>query len=264
MEDRQTMLVPFGEVTLRHVRFSLSHFCDGSAGLKSAAFGFAVRGETRLDSDLGKLSIPRGGFFALPRGLRYRSHWQGSPEIEYIMVHLSSWSGGRFLPVCMESLSNEKTLGRLLRAEKDLGGSLPDRLAALSDLFDLFSRAAAHFTPAPDAAGNPAVQAAADFIRAHFRENYSAAELAAAACVSESHLYHLFKKELQISPLEFRNEIRVEEAARLLSEKETDTREILAATGFSSDVYFREVFKKYRGVTPGEYRRQIIAAKNDR
>ena len=157
MEDRRTMLVPFGEITLRHVRFSLSHFCDGSAGLKSVAFGFAVHGKTRIDSDLGVLSLPQGGFFCLPRGLRYRSHWSGSPEIEYYMVHLSSWSGGRFLPACPASLSGEKTLARLVRAEQELDGPLSARLAALSDLCSLFAEAANCFLPAPDAANTPAV-----------------------------------------------------------------------------------------------------------
>ena len=101
-----------------------------------------------------------------------------------------------------------------------------------------------------------AVETAVGFIHDRFAEDYAVSELANACCISESRLYHVFRKEMGVSPLEYRNEIRVERAAAMIRSGEYTLSEILRQTGFSSDIYFRKVFKKILGLTPTEYRRQ--------
>ena len=78
--------------------------------------------------------------------------------------------------------------------------------------------------------------------------------LAAAACISESRLFHLFREELGTTPVKFRNEIRAERAAQALRSGTASIDEIAMTHGFHSTVYFRETFKRVTGMTPSEYR----------
>ena len=100
---------------------------------------------------------------------------------------------------------------------------------------------------------SPAVLAAIAFIEEHYAQNQSVAELAEACFVSESRLYHLFRKEMGISPIKYRNEIRVEKAANELRKRNKQISDIAFECGFNSMTYFYEVFKAHTGMKPSEY-----------
>lgn len=71
--------------------------------------------------------------------------------------------------------------------------------------------------------------------------------------LSESRLYHLFRKEMGISPIKYRNEIRVEKAANELRKRNKQISDIAFECGFNSMTYFYEVFKAHTGMKPSEY-----------
>ncbi|NLM75881.1 MAG: helix-turn-helix transcriptional regulator [Clostridiaceae bacterium] len=50
---------------------------------------------------------------------------------------------------------------------------------------------------------------------------------------------------------------RIDLAKKLLQDKEIPVEDIAYKTGFSYSHYFIKVFKKYEGVTPGQYRELI-------
>ena len=50
------------------------------------------------------------------------------------------------------------------------------------------------------------------------------------------------------------NEVRLQNAKRLLRSTGMSITEIAYAVGFSDSNYFSSVFKKHTGMTPGEYR----------
>ena len=250
MENCVKLESVYKTVRLRRVKFTVSHFCDGSAGLKSSSFGYALHGGTRIDCGGVTLDIPEGSFFYLTAGVRYRSNWTGAPEIEYFMLHMESFQTPEQLykPARIDPLSNQAALELLLQAEK--GGPL-----ALSRFYELLAMALPYLEK-QSSTRSAAVETAVGFIHDHFAEDYAVSELANACCISESRLYHVFRKEMGVSPLEYRNEIRVERAAAMIRSGEYTLSEILRQTGFSSDIYFRKVFKKILGLTPTEYRRQ--------
>jgi AraC-like DNA-binding protein len=93
---------------------------------------------------------------------------------------------------------------------------------------------------------------------AYMREKYgrtiSLEELAAVEHLSKSHYCKAFHRALGLSPFDYLNRVRVEEAAELLGSSVLTVTQIASATGFETTSYFGKVFKRYVGMTPLQYR----------
>lgn len=74
--------------------------------------------------------------------------------------------------------------------------------------------------------------------------------------ISRVHLYRKLKELTNLSLRDFIRNIRLNEAARLLSEQKHSIAEIAARTGFENVSYFTVVFKQKYGVPPSQYRGQ--------
>lgn len=100
----------------------------------------------------------------------------------------------------------------------------------------------------------------------YIRENYSNPELsledvAREVNLSASYLGNCMKKFRNISYVNFLNQIRIENAKKLLAKPDTRSYEVAFLVGFNSSQYFSSCFKKSTGITPGTYREQILHRK---
>lgn len=259
METRKDAAFLITEFSMRHMRFDTRHFCDGSAGKLHTSFGYIVKGCDTLTTEHLTLELREGSFFYLPEGIRYRSEWKGSPSIEYYMLHMTfaREEERKFEPSRIEALSGPEMQERISRIEQGLSGGEGDQFGALAALYRLVSEALPHLNPWEEPKSSPALQKAVEYLKENYNRDFSMAELAKYCFLSESRLYHLFDRELKISPLRLRNEIRVNRAVAMLRAKETSVGEILAETGFSSEAYFRKIFKEQTGMTLSEYVRML-------
>lgn len=97
------------------------------------------------------------------------------------------------------------------------------------------------------------IRQAIRFIREHYRESFSMAEIAEACRFSERYLRQMFKKELGVTLLDYLTEYRVEQAKKLMARDGIRPGEASAAVGFASAQYFSSVFKKVTGESPSEF-----------
>lgn len=97
------------------------------------------------------------------------------------------------------------------------------------------------------------VEAAMTSLRQAGRSNQ---ELARAAGMSQSAFLRLFRQEAGVSPQLYNRTRRVEEACSLLHHSRLDIKAIAERTGFCDRYHFSRVFKRLRGVSPAEFRRQ--------
>jgi len=72
--------------------------------------------------------------------------------------------------------------------------------------------------------------------------------------VSYPHFRRLFEKFFQVPPGKYLLSARIEKAAALLSGTNLSIREIAHECGFEDEFYFSRIFKKYRIVSPLQYR----------
>ena len=93
------------------------------------------------------------------------------------------------------------------------------------------------------------------FIREHYAEDISPADVAASAGVCERECFRCFKQELGTTPLATLTDFRLRRAAELLRETDRSVSDIAAACGFATSSYFGKVFRRRMNLSPLAYRR---------
>lgn len=85
-----------------------------------------------------------------------------------------------------------------------------------------------------------------------YLENIPVSRFAEASNVSISLFRTLFSKQYGMSPVQYRNRLRIDRAAVILSEGSSTVFEAAYACGFENIGYFCRYYKKITGETPGE------------
>lgn len=98
------------------------------------------------------------------------------------------------------------------------------------------------------------VQKVEKYVEEHFAENFSMDDVAANAGVTRQYISQLFKKQYNMTLIDYVSQFRIERAKKLLADTAIKVTDIGSSTGFNSKSYFTKVFKQYTGITPTEYR----------
>ncbi len=101
------------------------------------------------------------------------------------------------------------------------------------------------------------IEVSVKFINNNFERDISLGDIARFIFLSPSYFTRAFKEEVGISPISYLLKIRVDRAKELLRETDLKISDIALSIGFSNQQRFNEIFKKYAGVTPLHYRKQI-------
>lgn len=100
----------------------------------------------------------------------------------------------------------------------------------------------------------------ADAVVAHMRtrlhEPLRVEELADHVGYGRARLFQLFKAATGMTPNDYLQRLRVKSARELLTTTAQPVTDIAQSLGFSTSQYFSNVFRKYTGATPTEYRAQ--------
>jgi transcriptional regulator GlxA family with amidase domain len=100
----------------------------------------------------------------------------------------------------------------------------------------------------------PAVRTAQEWALAHLSEDLSARALAARVGMSERNFRRLFVAELQETPREYVERIRLDEARRQIEDTDLPTQAVARRCGFGTVNNLRRAFVRRFGVTPQWYR----------
>lgn len=103
------------------------------------------------------------------------------------------------------------------------------------------------------------VQRAMDYIKKNYdNPDLVFKDVADEVHLSTSYLSILMKKYGNINYNQYLNEVRIENAKKLLASPDTKSYEVAYRVGFNSSQYFSSTFKKIVGVTPKDYKEMFI------
>ncbi len=128
-------------------------------------------------------------------------------------------------------------------------------VAKLLELLALLARRTESLLP-PHRRYARQIEAVIRLMNREFDKNTDLAEYAAMCNVSKFHFLRLFKELTGVSPIEYRNKLRLEHAKALLEDESIPVSEIGTRVGYSSPTYFCDTFKKKTGMSPRQYRNQ--------
>ncbi|GAL24760.1 transcriptional regulator AraC family [Vibrio variabilis] len=99
---------------------------------------------------------------------------------------------------------------------------------------------------------------AINWIDTHYSQPIQLAEVAHLTSLTENAFCRAFKKATGKTFLQYLNDIRVHEAAQLLIESNRSVTDIAYDVGFTNISSFNRYFKKIKGVSPSDLRKQIF------
>ena len=94
-----------------------------------------------------------------------------------------------------------------------------------------------------------------NYIKQHFREEINLDTLAEAGHINKYYLSHSFKKSVGVSPIEYLIQTRIRESKILLETTNYPISDISTITGFSSQSFFAQSFKRVTNQAPSQYRK---------
>lgn len=94
------------------------------------------------------------------------------------------------------------------------------------------------------------------FIDSNYAEDISLDALAEKEHISKYYLVRTFAKHFGMSPIHYLNEVRTRASMELLVSTDLSISQIAQSTGFSSQSYFSQSFRRSCGKTPRDYRRE--------
>lgn len=124
-------------------------------------------------------------------------------------------------------------------------------------LEDILLCALRYGTPKQNCRGEIAdkVQEAAHYIAENYGENLSLGDVAKIACMEKTYFSKRFKALTGFGFHEYLTQTRLRAAEQLLRETSLSVTEITAQCGFSGSNYFGDVFRRWKGVSPSQYRK---------
>ncbi|MDD6071055.1 MAG: AraC family transcriptional regulator [Clostridiales bacterium] len=93
------------------------------------------------------------------------------------------------------------------------------------------------------------------YMEEHFMEKVTLDDLGRLAGCNTQYLCHFFKEISGVSPMQYLIEYRISQAQNMLMHTTKSILEISLDCGFDNVSYFIRQFRKYKGMTPGKYRR---------
>lgn len=110
----------------------------------------------------------------------------------------------------------------------------------------------------PESEEKDIVRQVEQYIREHISEPLRVEELAQMYYISPTHLSRLFRKKHRMSVIEYIIEQKLQLAKSLLENPAYTVSMVSSSVGYTNYSYFTKIFKKAFGVSPSEYKRQVI------
>ncbi len=101
------------------------------------------------------------------------------------------------------------------------------------------------------------------YIEEHYREDISLQDVASAMNYSDAYFCKLFKQCFDKSFVTYLTDFRVNKAKQMLADVIINIKDISVNVGYHDSNYFAKVFKRVVGVTPSEYRIQVLQREDD-
>lgn len=225
-------------------------------------FYLLLEGDFCIEIDGRHYDGKPGQLFFLPRHTHQFYHAYGNPNARKIWFHaLYGCRNGAlsqqvdmpaFIQVDDMAYMTETFRRLLILADcHDLSASV----AQQSIMLEIMAYYLGHFD------GPPVMMARSqqyadilDYIDAHLREPLSTAGIAQAFGYSESYFIRFFKRGMDVTPITYIMNRRLEYAKTLLQTTDLTIEAIAFETGFDDPNYFARVFRKQTGYTPSCYR----------
>ncbi len=226
-------------------------------------FVFMLEGEGIIKTQENTIKLKAGDILFIPKNTTYISHWLAYPKVVFHSLHFSFHPQNdalfyKNIPIQLLSNDNFKELYVLLKnIEVHQFSKDTNSFIALSSFYGLCAELLQSVNLLPTKQTNKTIIPAIKYLEKNHTMQVSIDYLASLCFISTSRFYFLFKQQMGVSPIVYKNRLSIQSAAQeLLYNKGESIANISKKYGFSSLVYFEQLFKKTTGKSPSQYRKE--------
>lgn len=213
---------------------------------------FVAEGEADYLTEGSSFRLKTGDILFIPIGGTYISYWENYPS-QLLCFHFT-----------MPSDFERRYPVQKITGHSELKSIFAEAIESAVDDFracELFYSAAGKIwneLVTVETHIDPRIRPALDYLELSPERECSVAELAGLCHMSESHFYSCFRKSMGRAPMEYRTELLIMNAQRMLASTELSISEVAEQLGFGSETYFRRIFKSKVGISPREFRKNPL------
>lgn len=224
-------------------------------------FMYVTKGSITVVTEKGAVTTSAGEIMYLPYDVAYTSEWEKENEIGYITVEfvLSQKNGERFaLSDSVQNIIKDKNGVYLDLFEKIYNtfakGEIGYRIKACSLLYELFHLLTLDDIKKDLKKAHKGIYKAILYIENNYVEEISVEKLASMCGMCQSKFRKSFHEYSGMSPVKYKNTLRIKKALELLKTGEYTVSEAALMVGIDDLSYFNRMFKKIYGRNPKEFR----------
>ena len=182
----------------------------------------------------------------LPRGIYYDERVSLKPsEKDRYFITLPK------LINCEEKTQIKRNFEKMIEAH--IHGNIPQTSIRLWQIFLECAQNAQD-----DKVSNGYVEQIQNYVRQHYVDGFTSAQIQEACGLSYKYAGTLFKEVTGQTIKEYQCTLKLRKAEQLLKETDKSIAEVAQLTGFSDMFYFSKIFHKKKGCPPGEYRKTYV------
>lgn len=193
----------------------------------------AIKKSMSIDVDMGKLSENE------------MNHWKNTVIVSITLCTRAAIEGG-VSPIVAYQLSDFYIQKN--EACKDIPAMIECRNRAIRDLTGQVKK------KLEGTRTSSYVEQCKNYVNMHYKEKIYLDDIADILGISSTYLSKIFSKETGVRLQDYITSVRVEHSANLLLYSEESLSHIAEYVNFPTQSYFGNVFKKYKGMTPREFR----------
>lgn len=110
-----------------------------------------------------------------------------------------------------------------------------------------------------DTEGRSKIVSALEYISDHYRDDLMISDLAECCHLSETHFRRLFQNDMNMTPVEYINLIRVQAACDYMKKEDYHMEKVADRVGYQTMSTFNRNFKQIVGISPYQWKKQINA-----
>ena len=250
--DLQEPSFRIGNIDIQNVSRPKSYKHTFRGGRDKHGFVYTVSGRMRdifQSGETGEICTSGGELVFIPKNTVYTGvYLEDHTEIKIVQFDLVSGTLPEYLslPVKIELPKVGELIEAFFRPVENRTSSHP--FYYLSCLYNLLWQIDESYSGIP--AKYKKLQAALSEITEHANKNVPVSYYAELSSMSEVNFRRLFKEYTGLSPIEYRNDLRLSNAKNKLQSGEYNVSEVAELCGFSNLSFFIRLYKKKYGHTP--------------
>lgn len=230
------------------------HICKKNDKMFSRFF-YVLQGEIVFNEGTNHvISATAGSIVYLPNNITYHSEWLPPQQGKYIAFNFILDELNFQLPdhICIAAIDKNGVFLEMFQKAYEIWktGAPGCRLELLSELYKIMHHLFLSSVRSELKSKHQTIYRGILYIENHYLEEISVEDLAKMCSVSPSSFRRLFKEYKKMSPITYRNYLRIKRARELLMTREYNVTEAAAAVNLPDLCYFCRLFKRFLGYTP--------------